>query len=78
LERLLAEEAPNGEGKAWERMIAEALVRQAAKGDVRAITELADRIEGKPLQAMAVAEGGLDGLAEAIQKARKRAAHEKG
>ena len=80
LERLLEEEAPNGDGKTWAATIAEALLKQAAKGDVRAITELANRIEGKPLQAMAVAEGGLDGLAEAIQKARKRAAqkHEKG
>jgi len=41
LERLLEEEAPNGDGKTWAATIAEALLKQAAKGDVRAITELA-------------------------------------
>ena len=39
LERLLEEEAPNGDGKTWAATIAEALLKQAAKGDVRAITE---------------------------------------
>ena len=43
-------------------------------GDVRAITELANRIEGKPVQAVAAEVGGLEGLAEAIAEGRKRVA----
>lgn len=52
LERLLQEEAPGGTGKTWASVIAESLLRQAAKGDVRAISELVNRVEGKPLQAV--------------------------
>jgi hypothetical protein len=52
LERLLQQQAPSESGKTWATVIAESLVRQAAKGDVRAISELANRIEGKPLQAV--------------------------
>jgi hypothetical protein len=74
LERLLEEEAPNGDGKTWAAAIAEALLKQAAKGDVRAITELANRVEGKPVQAVAAEVGGLEGLAEAIAEGRKRVA----
>jgi len=72
LDRLLEEESPNGDGKTWAVIIAEALLKQAAKGDVRAITELANRIEGKPVQAMAVEGRPLDGLAEIIEEARTR------
>jgi hypothetical protein len=52
LERLMQQQAPGESGKTWATVIAESLVRQAAKGDVRAISELANRIEGKPLQAV--------------------------
>ena len=52
LERLLQQQAPGDSGKTWASVIAESLLRQAAKGDVRAISELANRIEGKPLQAV--------------------------
>jgi hypothetical protein len=41
-------------------VIAEALVRRAAKGDVRAFREIADRIEGKPRQAVEF-DVGVDG-----------------
>lgn len=46
--RFLAEEAPDGEGRTWATVIAEAMPKQATKGDVRAIPELANCIEGKP------------------------------
>ena len=52
LERLLQEEAPDKNGQTWATAIAEALLRQAITGDVRAIAELANRVEGKPLQAV--------------------------
>ena len=52
LELLLEQEAPNSRNKTWAVVIAEALLRKARKGDVRAISELANRIEGKPLQAV--------------------------
>jgi len=45
---------------------------EASKGDVRAISELANRIEGKPHQVLAVDVGAGTGLAEVIAKARKR------
>jgi hypothetical protein len=54
LERLLIEEAPNAKGRTWAALIAEALLRQARRGDVRAVAELANRIEGKPLQAISL------------------------
>jgi len=52
LERLLQQETPDTPGKTWATSIAESLLRQAVKGDVRAISELANRVEGKPLQAV--------------------------
>ena len=45
---------------------------EASKGDVRAISELANRIEGKPHQVLAVDVDAGTGLAEVIAKARKR------
>jgi hypothetical protein len=52
LERLLQQEAPSAAGKTWAAAIAEVLLAQALNGDVRAIAEVANRVEGKPLQAM--------------------------
>jgi hypothetical protein len=54
LERLLREEAPNGDGQTWATAIAKALLQEASKGDVRAISELTNRVEGKPLQALSI------------------------
>jgi hypothetical protein len=53
---LLAEEAPNREGQTCATVIAEALLQQAGRGDVRAISELTNRIEGKPHQSVSVSE----------------------
>jgi hypothetical protein len=58
LEWLLEQEAPRASGKTWAAVIAEALLRKARKGDVRAIAELANRVEGKTLQQLAGPEGG--------------------
>lgn len=78
LERLLAQEAPGSGGKPWAEVIAEALLRKARKGDVRAIAELANRIEGKPHQAVEVDLNGTLGLAERLAAARKRVNEIKG
>ncbi|TFH49721.1 MAG: hypothetical protein E4H01_03665 [Lysobacterales bacterium] len=43
------------------RQIADALATKAATGDVPAIKELADRLDGKSVQALE--HGGLDGAA---------------
>ena len=48
LERLLQQEAPEKNGQTWAALIAEALVRRAANGDVQAIAEVANRLEGRP------------------------------
>ena len=72
LERLLTEEAPNGKGQTWATVIAQALLQEASKGDVRAISELANRIDCKPHQPLAVNLDAAEGLAERMAKARKR------
>ena len=73
LERLLEQEAPEATGKTWAAVIAEVLLNQARRGDVRAIAELANRIEGKPLQPVEFGpDAGLDAVAESLEWARKR------
>ena len=72
IERQLGQEAPNGKGQTWAAVIAKALLTRAAKGDIRAIAELANRVEGKPFQALAVDVGANEDLAEAIARGRKR------
>jgi len=72
LERLLGEEAPNREGHTWAQVIAQALLEQASRGDVRAISELTNRLEGKPLQAVNVNGDPLHGLSERLERIRKR------
>jgi hypothetical protein len=52
LERLLQQEAPDASGKTCAAALAEVLLQQALKGDLRAIAEVANRVEGKPLQAV--------------------------
>ncbi len=47
LQRLLEEEAPKGKGQTWATAIAKTLLAKARKGDVRAIAEVANRVEGK-------------------------------
>jgi hypothetical protein len=86
LERLLGEEVPNREGQTWASVIAEALLTEAREGNVAAFNSIRDMVEGKPVQR--IEESGPDGeppcirvqfvpgLAERIERARKRA-HEK-
>lgn len=54
-------------------MIAEALLTKASKGDVRAFVVLANRIEGRPHQSLAVDVNANLSLAEQLTEARKRA-----
>ena len=72
LERLLEEEAPKAKGQTWAALIAQALLRKARKGDVRAITEVANRVEGRPFQAVALDLDASDELVARIQRGRKR------
>jgi hypothetical protein len=72
LERLLEQKPPKGKGETWAALIAQALVVKASKGDVRAISELANRLEGKPLQAIEIDENANTTLAERIEQARKQ------
>ncbi len=72
LEWLLDQEAPGARGRTYAEVIAEALIKQARKGDVRAIAELANRIEGKPLQPVNVDASWEISLAEGIKAARER------
>jgi hypothetical protein len=73
LQRLLDQEAPQSSGRTWASVIAGALLAKARKGDVRAIAELANRIEGKPFQTVDLTMD-TSGLAERLQKARERVA----
>ena len=74
IERLLEREAPKGKGRTWAAVIAEALLTKAGKGDVRAITELANRIEGRPFQAVGLDLDTNQDLVEALARGRKRLA----
>ncbi len=56
------QEAPNADGQTWADLIAKALLQEASKGDVRAISELANRIEGKPLHALSVGYEATEGM----------------
>lgn len=76
LERLLQQEAPGAKGKTWAAVIAEALLGHARKDDVKAIAELASRVEGKPLQAVALGvdvDAGAD-IVAALHEGRRRVA----
>lgn len=74
LVRLLQEKAPKGRGQTWATAIAQALLGKARKGDVRAIAELANRVEGKPFQAIEVDVDAGNDLAGALERARRRVA----
>ena len=43
----------DGDGKKYLRAMAEATVKAAAAGDMQAIKEIGDRLDGKPVQALA-------------------------
>ena len=71
---MLEHEPPESSGKLWAATVAEALLRRARSGDVMAFREVANRIEGKPLQAVAVKmdpnsgpSGAVNGCSEAHQ-----------
>lgn len=68
----MQQQAPDRNGQTWAGAIAEALVRRAATGDVQAIAEVTNRLEGRPAQAIDLNTGGWEGLAERLEKARKR------
>ena len=66
------EEAPDAVGKTWASVIAETLLNEARKGDIRAAAEIANRTEGRPAQSLALGfEDGLT-LAERMEMAEKR------
>jgi hypothetical protein len=44
----------DAEGRPYAQMVADTLVKRAMKGEVSACAELADRCEGRPLQALAI------------------------
>jgi hypothetical protein len=52
LRRMLAEQAPGKSEQTYAEAIARALCKEAAKGNVLAAKEVADRTEGKPKQAV--------------------------
>lgn len=52
LRKMLAEAAPGKTEQTYAEAIARALCKQAAKGNVLAAREIADRTEGKPKQAV--------------------------
>jgi hypothetical protein len=72
LERLLEQEAPKSKGQTWAAVIAEALVKRASKGDVRAIAELGNRIEGRPVQAVELDANLNDSIVERLQAGLRR------
>jgi hypothetical protein len=75
LERLLEQEAPAANGKTWAAVIAETLLKQGRKGNVRAIAEIGDRVEGKAQQSVELInnEALCSRIREGIREGRKRA-----
>ena len=61
---LRMEIAAAGENHKALRKVAKALLEQAEGGDIRAIRELADRLDGKPLQAV---EASMDAPGDTLQ-----------
>jgi len=68
------QEAPAANGKTWAAVIAEALLKKARKGDVRAIAELANRVEGKARQTVELELDVQSDLMERIVAGRRRVA----
>jgi hypothetical protein len=68
----LEQDAPNADGKTWAEVIAEALLKKARKGDVRAVAVLADRIEGRPHESLAVDLNANLSLAGRFERVRTR------
>lgn len=64
----------NGEKRTWAELVARALVRQAVKGDMAAIRELLDRLDGKPKQASSLEVSGPGGEPLTLTTERARAA----
>jgi hypothetical protein len=52
------EEAPEGDPRQYKELIAESLRLKAIEGDVQAIKEFGDRIDGKPKQSLDVENSG--------------------
>lgn len=77
LARRLDEEAPNRKGKTWAVVITEAILVKARKGDVPAYRGPANRIEGKPVQALDVNADLSSELVDRIRKGRDRIAQMK-
>jgi len=75
LERLLEQEAPAANGRTWAAVIAETLLKQGRKGNVRAIAEIGDRVEGKARQSVELIkdEELCSRIREGIREGRKRA-----
>ena len=68
--QLLSQPIPGDkDGRTYAQAIAQAMIREAVKGKVNAASELADRIEGKSLQRVAVSDG--DPLTELLAEFRK-------
>ena len=59
--RKVAEQYVEGSGKTKKELIAEALVKEALKGNVKALKEFGDRIDGKAMQNVEVAGQGKNG-----------------
>lgn len=66
---LRMEIAAAGEDHKALRKVAKALLEQAEGGDIRAIRELADRLDGKPLQAVeASVDASVDSLTSLLER----------
>ena len=69
---LRMEIADAGEDHKSLRRVARALIKKAESGDIRAIRELADRLDGKPIQAVeASVDAPVDTLAAFLEEIAK-------
>lgn len=69
----LAEDVPGDKrGRTYAELIADASIEEALEGKIPAISEITDRLEGRPRQAFEVKLSITDELAARIAKARKK------
>jgi hypothetical protein len=75
LRELLEQPRPNDPDKRpYAKVIAESLLERASKGDLQAVREIADRVEGKPAQSVSVVTEECAACREAADEWRRQLA----
>ena len=66
LNRAVSRESAGKGSQKWLEVIADRVVQEAANGDIQAIKEIGDRLDGKPKQAVEASGPGGEGIPIAL------------